>query len=214
MRCLLIAIPVLFYSLTTFAQKKEEINFSDAFQVDSSEYFLITRLVDESNKDQYGKGKGYLLLGNYSDIFFYNSKTNQTKKLFEGKLVLIAPFMARRYSYYTTEREPDLTNNILSNHILYSARTDDFNGDKALDSDDPSYLYISAKTGDNLRQITPVGFHVISWTVSKDKKTILVKGQNDKNKNKKFGNGDDELYYRIDLDDDISKIRFYPINLQ
>ena len=213
MRCPLI-IAVLFSSLSAFAQKKEEINFSDALQIDSSEYFLIPRLVDESNKDQYGKGKGYTLWGNYSDIYFYNTKTNQTKKPFEGKLVLIAPFMTKRYSYYTTEREPDLTNNILPKHILYSARTDDFNGDKALDSDDPSYLYISTKTGDNLKQITPDGFHVISWTVSKDRKTILVKGKNDKNKNKKFGNGDDELYYRIDLDDDISKIQYYPINLQ
>jgi len=214
MRCLLTVILVLFYSLSTLAQKKEEINFSDALQIDSSEYFLIPRLVDESNKDQYGKGKGYTLWGNYSDIFFYNTKTNQTKKLFEGKLALIAPFMTRRNYYYATEKEPDLTNNILTKHILYSARTDDFNGDKALDSDDPSYLYISNKTGSNLRQITPNGFHVISWTVSKDRKTILVKGQNDKNNNKKFGNGDDELYYRVDLDDDISKIQCSPINLQ
>ena len=75
------------------------------------------------------------------------------------------------------------------------------------------YLYISTKTGDNLRQITPKGFYVISWTLSKDKKMILVKGKNDKNKNKKFGNGDDELYYRIDLDDDISKINCYQINM-
>ncbi|HTM91074.1 MAG TPA: hypothetical protein VL095_01550 [Flavisolibacter sp.] len=213
MRCLLI-IAVLFSSSSAFAQKKEEINFSDALQIDSSEYFLIPRLVDESNKDQYSKGKGYTLWGNYSDIYFYNTKTNQTKKLFEGKLALIAPFMIKRYSYYTTEREPDLTNNILPKHILFLVRTDDFNGGKALDSDDPSYLYISTKTGDNLRQITPGGFHVISWTISKDKKTILVKGKNDKNKNKKFGNGDDELYYRVDLDDDISKIQHHPINLQ
>jgi hypothetical protein len=214
MRYLLAIISVLLCSLSAFAQKKEEINFSDALQIDSSEYFIIPRLVDESNKDQYGKGKGYTLWGNYSDIFFYNTKTNQTKKLFEGKLAIIAPLMTKRYSYYAIEKEPDLTNNILPKHILYLVRIDDFNGDRALDSDDPSYLYVSNKTGSDLRQITPAGFHVMSWTVSKDKKTILVKGRNDKNKNKKFGNGDDELYYRVDLDDDISKIQCYPINLQ
>ncbi|HEU4859043.1 MAG TPA: hypothetical protein VFT15_04370, partial [Chitinophagaceae bacterium] len=75
------------------------------------------------------------------------------------------------------------------------------------------YLYVSTKTGDNLKQITPKGFYVLSWTLSKDKKMILVKGKNDKNNNKKFGNGDDELYYRIDLDDDISKIQCYQINM-
>jgi hypothetical protein len=75
------------------------------------------------------------------------------------------------------------------------------------------YLYISTRTGDDLRQITPKGLNVLSWTLSKDKKMILVKVQNDKNRNKKFGNGDDQLYYRIDLDDDISKIQCYQINM-
>ena len=97
--------------------------------------------------------------------------------------------------------------------IVYLVRTENYNNDNALDSDDPLYLYISGKKGDGLKQITPKGFNVVSWTLSKDKKIILVKVQNDKNKNKKFGNGDDELYYRIDLNDDISKIQCYPINM-
>jgi hypothetical protein len=213
MRCTLtLVITVLFFSIAS-AQKKDEINFSDAFQLDSSEYFLIPRLLDDSNKDQFDKGKGYVLWGNYTDILFYNTKTNQVRKLFEGKSALIAPFLQKRNSYYSQEKEPDLTNNILPRLIIYSVRSDDFNGDKVLDSDDPSYLYVSTKTGEQLKQITPNGFHVISWTVSKDKKIILVKGQNDKNKNKKFGNGDDQLYYRIDLNDDISKIQCYQVNL-
>ena len=146
-------------------------------------------------------------------MIFYNSTTNQSKKLLEGKLALIAPFLTKRNSYYNTEKEPDVTNNILPHHIIYSIRMEDFNGDKVIDSDDPSYLFISNKTGDNLRQVTPNGFHVLSWTVSKDKKTILVKAQHDKNKNRKFGNGDDQVYYRIDLDDNISKIQCIPLNL-
>jgi hypothetical protein len=213
MRCtLFFVIAVLFFSIAS-AQKKDEINFSDAFQLDSSEYFLIPRLLDDSNKDQFDKGKGYVLWGNYTDIIFYNTKANQARKLFEGKSALIAPFLQKRNSYYSQEKESDLSSNILPELIIYSVRSDDFNGDKVLDSDDPSYLYVSTKTGEQLKQITPNGFHVISWTVSKDKKIILVKGQNDKNKNKKFGNGDDQLYYRIDLNDDISKIQCYQLNL-
>jgi hypothetical protein len=42
---------------------------------------------------------------------------------------------------------------------------------------------------------------------------ILVKGQNDKNGNKKFDHGNDQLYYRVDLDDDIAKIRCYQLSL-
>jgi len=211
---LLLTILTLSVSISVlFAQKKEEITFADAYQIDSSKYFLIPKLLDDSNKDHYEKGKGNVLWGNYTDVIFYNSTTNQSKKLLEGKLALIAPFLTKRNSYYNTEKEPDVTNNILPHHIIYSIRMEDFNGDKVIDSDDPSYLFISNKTGDNLRQVTPNGFHVLSWTVSKDKKTILVKAQHDKNKNRKFGNGDDQVYYRIDLDDNISKIQCIPLNL-
>lgn len=213
MRCAsALAATFLFISVAT-AQKKDEINFSDAFQLDSSEYFLIPRLLDDSNKDQFDKGKGYIPWGHYTDILFYNTKTNQTKKLFGGRPALIAPFLQKRNSYYTQEKEADVTKNVLPGLIVYSVITDDFNNDKVLDSDDPCYLYISTKTGEQLKQVTPNGFNVLSWTISQDKKIILVKGQTDKNKNKKFGNGDDQLYYRIDLDDDVSKIKCYQVNL-
>ena len=198
------------FSMAIFAQKKEEINFSDPVQVDSSAYFLIPRLVDDVNKDAYGKGKGYLPWGNYNEIFFYNAATKQTRKLFDKQLALIQPFSSRR-NYYENLKEPDIPPNFLPNHIVYIARTDNFNGDNGLDNEDPQYLYISTKTGDNLRQVTPKGMNVISWTLSKDKKMILVKVQHDKNGNKKFGNGDDELYYRVDLQDDISKIQCEPL---
>jgi hypothetical protein len=195
---------VLIHSYS-FGQKKDEINFSDPFQIDSSDYFLIPRLIDSDNQASYGKGKGYLPWGNYNDIYFYNSTTNQTKKLFGTTLVLISPFNPRRFNYeYKPAETPE---NFLNKHIVYLARTENFNGDNALDTEDPVYLYISTKTGDNLTQITPKGLNVVSWTPSKDKKTILVKLQQDKNGNKKFGVGDDEVYYKIDLNDDISKIK-------
>jgi hypothetical protein len=196
---------ITFCFTTTFAQKKDEINFSEAFQIDSSAFFLIPQLVDNDNQQDYGKGKGYLPFGNYSEIFFYNSATKQTKKLFDSQLALIQPFFTPR-NYYDRDKAPEIPANILPNHIVYIVRTDNYNNDNGLDTQDPQYLYISDKTGANLKQVTPKGLNVVSWIVSKDKKMILVKVQNDKNGNKKFGNGDDELYYRVDLHNDISKI--------
>ncbi len=193
-------------------RKKKRSIFSDPLQVDSSAYFLIPRLVDDVNKDAYGKGKGYLPWGNYNEIFFYNAATKQTRKLFDKQLALIQPFSSPRNNY-ENHKEPDLPPNILPNHIVYIARTDNFNGDNGLDNEDPQYLYISTKTGDNLRQVTPKGLNVISWTLSKDKKIILVKVQHDKNRNKKFGNGDDELYYRVDLQDDVTKVQCEPLHM-
>lgn len=204
-------IGIIFFASISFAQK-DEINFSDPFQIDSSAYFLIPRLVDSDNQDAYGKGKGNLPWDSYSEIFFYNASNDQTKKLFNGHLVLINSFTTRR-NYYENVKEPDTPPNILPDHILYIARTDNFNKDNGLDTDDPQYLYLSSKTGDHLKQITPKGMNVVSWTLSKDKKMLLVKLQNDKNGNKKFGSGDDELYYRVDLLEDISSIRCEPINM-
>jgi hypothetical protein len=100
-------IPILFAFVSTagLAQKKDEINLSDPYQIDSSEYFIIPRLVDNDNKEEYGKGKGYLPWGNYSEVFFYNSTTRQAKKLFNGRLALIQPLNAQRYNYQD-RREP------------------------------------------------------------------------------------------------------------
>ena len=48
----------------------------------------------------------------------------------------------------------------------------------------------------------------------KEETVRLIRNELAQLNNKKFGNGDDELYYWIDLDDDISKIQCSPINLQ
>ncbi|MBC7948690.1 MAG: hypothetical protein H7Y42_12455 [Chitinophagaceae bacterium] len=209
---LLLLTSFVFTSMYAQKASREEINYSDPFQVDSSEYFLIPTLVDNDNKDAYGKGKGYLPWSHYSEIHFYHTGTNQIRKLFNGQRTLILPFRSTSYSYI---KEPvnEYPANILNNHIVYLARTENFNDDNALDTEDPVYFYISTKSGENLTQLTPKGMNVISWTVSKDKKMILVKLQVDKNRNKKFGEGDDQVYYRIDLNDDVSKIKTYLISL-
>ena len=102
---------------------------------------------------------------------------------------------------------------MLDKHIIYLARTENYNRDNAIDSQDPVYIYISDKTGNNLKQITPQGMNVVSWVTSKDRKIILVKLQIDKNGNRKFGEGDDDVYFRIDLKDDISQIEARQVNL-
>src|SRR4029078_2621927 len=132
-------ILTVFFCEVSFGQlagKKEEINYSDPFQIDSSEYFFIPKLVDSDNKVSYGSVKGYFPWGNYSDIYFYNTATNQTKKLFGSQLALILPFKSNR-SYKEDVSESPV--NLLDKYIVYLARTENFNRDNALDSDDPVY---------------------------------------------------------------------------
>lgn len=194
------------------AQKKEEVNFSDAFQVDSSSWFIIPRMISDENQASYGKGKGFLPYSCYNELFFYDAAANQSKKLF-NRLVIISPFFQRQYGYYGEEKRSEPAPNLLPQHIVVLARVDDYNGDHALDSEDPIYLFLTDKKGGQLRQVTPAGMQVVSWIVSADKKMLLVKLMNDKSGNRKFGNGDDQLYYRVDLDPDISKVKCYPVEL-
>lgn len=206
----------LIFSNTIFGQKmdKNETNFTDPFQIDSTEYFLIPKTINQYQQTAYGQGKGSFPWGSYGNIVFYNAKTNQSKKLFGDKLVLIAPFQRKQYYYRDDdEKNKEIPANVLPNHIIYTAITENYSGDTALDADDPVYLYVSTKSGENLKQLTPNGIHVVSWIVSKDKKMILVKALNDKSGNKKFGKGDDYVLYRIDLHEDISQIKCYLIEI-
>jgi hypothetical protein len=213
MKSILSILGVILF-LYSSGQKKTEINYSDPLQVDSSDYFMIPELIDNDNKEAYDKGKGYVMFGNYTDIYFYNAKTNQSKKLFGTTLALISSFhTARPYYYDRQDEESKPPANILPAHIIYLVRTTDYNGDRALDSEDPVYLYLSSKTGEQLTKITPDGMNVLSWTLSRDKRVMLVKLQQDTNGNRKFGQGDDQVYYRVDLDTDITKVKCYPIAL-
>lgn len=212
MKKLVTSISALFIFCITNAQKTGGISLADAIQVDSSNYFIIPHQVETKDKEDYGKGKGYFLWGAYSNITFFNTATNQSKNLFQDKKVLISAFR-EPYSYYkipAVEKIP----NFFPKHIVYLVRSHDFNKDGALDSEDPVYLYVSDKTGNGLRQVTPDGYNVISYTASKDGGTILVKTQKDSDGNKKFRPGDDDIYFKIEMNDDTAKIKCLEINLQ
>jgi hypothetical protein len=101
---------------------------------------------------------------------------------------------------------------ISADHLIYLVRTDEYNKDGIIDEDDPVYLYVSTKTGDALKQITPVGMSVTNWKMAKDGKTIIATVQNDKNNDKIFDD-EDETIYQIDLNEDISKIKCSPVSL-
>ena len=48
-------------------------------------------------------------------------------------------------------------------NIFYKVSVDDYNQDKKLTSDDPEYLFVSDKEGNNFRQISPTGYNLKSW---------------------------------------------------
>jgi hypothetical protein len=206
---------VLFYvmAISVRGQKRLELIYADPIQIDSSGWFMMPREVDEDGSRKEVYGKGYIPHGTYSDIAFYNVETNETKWLFGDQRALIIPFTLRTTYYGYFREQEKATTQCLPTCIIYLARTEDFDKDHSLDVRDPLYLFASTRNGDSLTRISPEGIHILSITVSADKKYLLLRALKDSTGNKKFGKGDDQLYYRVDLAENISQIKCYAIAL-
>ncbi len=188
------------------AQKKNGILFDDAVQIDSSEWFLIPEKIGLADIESYGKGKGFVPGGDYKEVMIYNAQTNMSKNLFQGKKVIISNFQPTSRIYHNSDPIPDVTN-ILKGQVLLLVRSENLNKDNGLDSDDPVYMYIVNKNGEGLSQITPSGMHVRTWKYYSSRNMVMARIQKDSDNNGKFDHRDDEFFYKIVLQPDISQIK-------
>lgn len=211
----------IFYS---FGQVKSSngINYAQPLQIDSSDYFIFGSLVNKTNKLKYNfsvKNQFENYDGQntfWTNVFIHSLKGKKIKKIFPNDLVAVYPIQNTmlyiKFDYgYSDPRK--MYSGMSTDNIIYLVRTDEYNKDGVIDDDDPLYLFVSTKTGENLRQITPIGMNVTSWRIARDGKTIILTIQNDKNGDKKFTD-EDESIYQIDLNEDIQKIKISPINIQ
>lgn len=127
----------------------------------------------------------------YWNLIFYNAETGQQHLLTDDKKILISTISfspPASSSYSGNAYENGI--NILKNKIFYTVLSKDYNADKQLNFDDPNYLYVSDKEGNNFRQISPDDYNIISWDVLKGTTKIIMQGQKDENNDKKFDNDD------------------------
>jgi hypothetical protein len=216
MKKLIFFAALLYTTQYSFAQLRstDAVAYSQPMQVDSSDYFIIATLIDKTNKAKYSFSQSgiYRTMGSWTNILFYNSKTNKTKKLFSTAPIIVGGITNNYGAFPSGSMGNNMLSGIIDNNILFMVKHDEYNNDGLIDEDDPVSIFISTKSGEGLRQITPKDMHVISWQTSRDRKTIIAKMQKDKNGDKKFTD-EDEIIYQIDMNDDISKIKFYPINI-
>ncbi len=220
---LFLAMLLVLGTFYSFGQVKYSngINYAPPLQIDSSDYFIIGSLVNKSNKLKYNfdnknQFEGYDgQIKFWTNVFIHSIKDKKIKKMFPSDLVAVYPmqntmlYVRFDYGYYEPNK---MLSGMSSDHLIYLVRTDEYNKDGILDEDDPVYLYVSTKTGESLKQITPVGMSVTNWKMARDGKTIIATIQNDKNNDKKFED-EDETIYQIDLNQDISKIKCSPVGL-
>lgn len=162
-------------------------------EIDSSGIIMFPLSMSET-----GRGSGGLLYkeipsSSYWNIIFHNTVTSANHLLSDRKMLI------RGYdTKYSSNDNIDLIYS--TRYIFYRVTVEDYNQDKKLTYDDPEYLFISDKEGNNFRQISPAGYNLNSWQFIKSANKVVMTVTRDSDKNKKFGDKDEITAFQIDMD--------------
>ena len=89
--------------------------------------------------------------------------------------------------------------NVYKNNIIYTVVANDYNANKQIDGNDPTYLFVSNRDGTNFRQISPDSCNINSWEVVKGTTKIIMQGQKDNNGDKVFNETDATIPLVVDI---------------
>lgn len=95
-----------------------------------------------------------------------------------------------------------ISDKIYDKYLYYNIIKDDYNNDGLFNNDDPSFLFISERSGANLKQISPDNLDLISWELLPKTNKLILQCLEDSNKDKKFDNEDVIITYIYDLEKD------------
>lgn len=162
-------------------------------EIDSSGVLMFPLSMGETERSGARFSYKEMPMNGYWNIIFYNSKTKEYHLLSDRKMIIV------NYDY---KYESSNQNNIsqTSRYIFYTVRTDDFNKDKKLTEEDPSYLFYSDKFGKNFKRISPIGCSLNTWKFINSSNTVILTARKDSNKNRKFDNSDEITSFEIELD--------------
>jgi hypothetical protein len=175
------------------------LNFNNPVIIDSTDYVMYPLPINKETKG------GYSIISNsngsqvYWNIVFYDMVA-KTYHLLDKRKMVITGYSTHNGSAYVNDGSGNVDKN--NDHIFYSVIADDCNKDGNLDLEDPAYLFISDKKGNNFAQISPKGMHVFNWSVIKQTNKILINIAGDTNNDKKFDNEDNTTPYIYDLKTD------------
>jgi hypothetical protein len=162
-------------------------------EIDSSGILMFPLLMGETERD--GGSLLYKSMpGNsYWNIIFLNSNTNEYHLLSEQKMLI------KNYDIkYSSNDNVDITQT--KKYIFYNIVTNDYNADKFLSYEDPGYLFVSDKAGNNFRQISPANYDVQNWQFVKASSKIIITAKKDSDKNNKFDEKDEVTTFEADME--------------
>jgi hypothetical protein len=182
---------------------KLRIPVGDPVLIDSSDYVMyplsLTEIVTEE-KAEYG-GSYSERATTYWNILFYNPRNNQSHLLTPEKLVIssYAGQNSGNSSDSDGSQKAYLRASAADKLLYFSATTTDFNHDEQLTDTDPTYLFISDKSGEDFRQVSPDSLHVTGWEIQRNTGKILLQATQDSNHDRKFCEGDESIPYVYDI---------------
>lgn len=171
--------------------EKLNVQIENFSEIDTSGIFMFPLRMGETK----GRIDSYeykdMPYNSYWNIIFYNSKTKE-QHLLSDKKMLIESFI--------TNHESDSERNLnwAKNYIFYNIKIQDINKDSLLNENDPVYLFVSDKSGENFRQISPSHYDVHRWEMT-NSELIILSASKDSNSNNKFDGEDEISIFEIDL---------------
>jgi hypothetical protein len=186
---------VMVDSVAVINDPKNNLNIqTNSFsEIDSSGILMFPLSMGETERDGGSLSYKEMPSNSYWNIVFLNSKTNDYHLLNDRKMLI--------YSYdikYSSGNNINISQS--KNHIFYSITTDDYNKDKKLTQEDPNYLFVTDKAGNNFRQISPSNYHLQNWEFIKSVNKVIMTVKKDSDMNNKFDEKDEVTTFEIDIE--------------
>ena len=176
----------------------QQIIFAEPQTIDSSHIVIYPLVLEkETYSGGYSSG-GSRQRTSYWNLIFYNTETQSQNLLTPDKKILISSI---NFGSSSSPSDDIWTSgiNVYKNNIIYTVVANDYNANKQIDGDDPTYLFVSNRDGTNFRQISPDSFNINSWEVVKGTTKIIMQGQKDNNGDKVFNENDATIPLIVDI---------------
>jgi hypothetical protein len=191
MRSTIIFFLIIIFNLTLKSQIKndQERYFGSPIIIDSTNTILIP--IYYKPDDPYTKS---WKTNYYANILVTKTDSTSSKRMFKED-TYINPLRIPDFYYYRRSYNYKYSKSIYSSWIFYLVKDYDLNKNKKIDDSDPTILYLTDLTGNQLNKLTNESENVLDYYVPEDLGTIIVKIQRDLNNDNEFTFKDKDYYY-------------------
>jgi hypothetical protein len=164
--------------------EKVTLVINSPVQVSNTSTVLYLLPLDNEDK-VVEKYKSYDRTSYYWNVLFYNALDNNYHLLDDTLKMLIVSYTQGSNDTDESESigEGRITNDTTGKLLYFDIITSDYNKDSILDNNDPQYLFIADKSGNNFKQVSPDNAGVDHWQAMDGLNKILMMIKQDTNKN-------------------------------